>query len=266
MSEVTASRPSAARARSLLRRYRDEGDVDARNQLVLLYAPMVRHITYKKIRELPPHCDAEDFLTAGMEALIKAADRYDPERGTSFEQYAWTRVLGAIVDEMRRDDFAPRSVRRFARAADRTADRLASRDGRPPTDQELASVLGVTVDELRTKRHEVHGADVISLDSTVRTEGRASLGDLLPDDSGSHDPQRAAFRSEAKARFRKAFAALPERDREVALKVYVANMTLREVGEQLGVTESRVCQIHTQLRKRLKAELAADAELFDAMA
>src|SRR5919112_1781358 len=115
---MTARSPSARRASpdevlGLWREYRATGDVRLRDRLVMTFAPMVKYIVFRKVRELPPRCEVEDFLSCGLEALIASIDRYDPERGASLEQFAWTRVHGAVLDELRRQDWAPRSLRRW---------------------------------------------------------------------------------------------------------------------------------------------------------
>ncbi len=261
-------RPTARQAERLWREYRESGDVRVRNQLVTMYAPMVRYIVYKKVRELPARCEVEDFLSCGLEALIASVDRYDPAKGATLEQYAWTRVNGAVLDELRRQDWAPRSVRRFERAAAGAGDRFQAVHGRRPTEAELAELLEVTPAQLRGKRQELAAADVTSLNAVVRSadeQGSVERLDTIADTGDEHDPEHRVTVSEAKARFRAAFDALPERDREIAVLLYVHNLTLREIGDRLGVTESRVCQIHSQLKRRLKGELADDAELLSAV-
>ena len=268
MSASSTSRPSTARANALIRRYHEDGDRQARNDLILLFAPMVRHIAFQRIRTLPSHCDADDYIVAGLEALTAAADRFDPAKGVSFEQYAWTRVQGAIMDELRREDWAPRTVRRFARNLQNETGRLAAANGRAPSEDELAEVLGVSTDDLAARRRDIAGAQVLSLNAPVHAfDGSAVVErqETLASSDMGQDPETAATRAEALRRFRKAFELLGEREREVALKLYVANKTLREIGEDLGVSESRVCQIHRQLRSTLHHELRDDAELFEAV-
>lgn len=267
-ASATSARPSAQQAHALWEGYKASGDVRARNRLVMLYAPMVRYIVYRKMRELPARCEVEDFLSCGLEALIASIDRYDPAKGATLEQYAWTRVNGAVLDELRRQDWAPRSLRRFERDMGRARERFAAQAGRGPSDAELAAALEVSVDELRAKRDELADADVTSLNAQVRSSdegGSVERLDTLAQTDERCDPEHSAAVSQAKDRFRAAFDSLPRRDREVAVLLYVNNLTLREIGDRLGVSESRVCQIHTQLKKRLKAQLADEAHLFSAV-
>src|SRR3954469_15577874 len=137
----TAATPSKKRispqdALALWREYKASGDVQARNRLVMTYAPLVKYIVFKKVRELPARCDVEDFISCGLEALIASIDRFDPERGATLEQFAWTRIHGAVLDELRRLDWAPRSLRRWERDIHRARDQFSTLHGRPPTRDE----------------------------------------------------------------------------------------------------------------------------------
>ena len=115
-TEQRSVRASAPEVMALWHEYRNTGDVKVRDRLIFTFTPMVRYIVYRKIREVPSHCDIEDFLSCGLEALIRSIDRYDPEKGAPLEQFAWTRIHGAVLDELRRQDWAPRSLRRTQRA------------------------------------------------------------------------------------------------------------------------------------------------------
>ena len=132
-------------AEALWRAWSSRKDSAARDRLVLAYAPMIRYIATRKIRELPSHTDLEDFLSCGMIALIEAVDRFDPEKGASFEQFAWTRVAGAMVDELRRQDWASRSARRMSQKLEHAADAWYASECRMPSADELAPVLELTV-------------------------------------------------------------------------------------------------------------------------
>ena len=132
------------RSLAQLERARDSG---SRDQLVLAYAPMVRYIASRKVRELPAHCELDDLASSGLVALMEAIDRFDPAKGASFEQYAWTRVAGALVDELRKQDWASRSVRREGRRIERARDSFFARTGTMPTEAGACGELGTTVDE-----------------------------------------------------------------------------------------------------------------------
>jgi RNA polymerase sigma factor FliA len=265
--EQGAARVSAAEVLSLWLRYQRTGDSRLRDRLVFIFMPMVRYIVYRKVREVPAQCDVEDFLSCGLEALLRSIDRYDPEKGATLEQFAWTRIHGAVLDELRRHDWAPRSVRRSERAINSARERFASSHERQPTREELAAILDMDPTALSRRMDEIALADVASLNKTVRSEDSTTIEriDTLESLDEDTDPGLSAERRQAKERFRRAFAELPARERQVAVLLYVEGRTLREIGARLGVSESRVSQIHTELRKRLREQLASDASLFSAV-
>jgi RNA polymerase sigma factor for flagellar operon FliA len=261
-------RLTADQTLELWRSYKESGDPALRDRLVLTFAPLVKYIVYKKAREIPARCEIEDFISCGLEALIRSIERYDPEKGATLEQFAWTRIHGAVLDELRRQDWAPRSVRRWARQIQGARDHFTSLHGRPPTTEELADMLGVEVEELRRHQEASATGDVLSLNALVQGDEQTTIEriDTLESTERDADPEDATAREMAKERFRRAFAVLPEREREIAVLLYVKNLTLREIGEILGVSESRVCQIHGETRKKLRRLLADDALLFSAVA
>lgn len=254
-------RISAEKALALWSEYHRTGDRKLRDRLVLTFAPMVKYIVYKKIRETPARCDVEDFISCGLEALIRSIDRYDPAKGATLEQFAWTRIHGAVIDELRRNDWAPRSLRRWERDIAQSRERFTALYSRRPSREELADMIGITTEQLTGHLDDIAVSDVGSLNAVVASgeSGAIEQIDLLASDDRDTDPERANALSEAKERFRGAFQQLPERQRRVAVLLYVQNLTLREVGEVLGVSESRVCQIHTQLRRALRQALNDDA-------
>jgi RNA polymerase sigma factor for flagellar operon FliA len=250
-------------AMALWHDYNRSGDPRLRDRLVLTYAPLVKFIVYRKIGELPASCEVDDLVSAGLEALIKSLDRYDPEKGATLEQFVWTRIHGAVIDELRRGDWAPRSLRRWERDMRRVQTEFRTIHGRSPEDSELADALNMTLPELRNRQRDLVTSDVTSLNTLVLAHDGASVEriDVIASDDPDCDPLREAAKTEAKEHFRRAFAALGRREREVAVLLYVKNLTLREIGEVLGVSESRVCQIHGELKKSLRRTLAEDAEL-----
>jgi RNA polymerase sigma factor for flagellar operon FliA len=258
-----AGRLSAEETLELWRSYKETGDARLRDRLVLTFAPMVKYIVYRKVREIPARCEVEDFISCGLEALIRSIDRYDPEKGGTLEQFAWIRIHGAVLDELRRNDWAPRSLRRWERDINRAREQFVGLYGRPPTKVELSESVGITVGDLNTRQAELARSEVGSLNSIVLSDEETSIEriDTLPSEDSDSDPEAAAMRQRAKDRFREAFARLTERDRKVAVLLYVHNLTLREIGEILGVTESRVCQIHGQLKRNLREQLRADEQL-----
>src|SRR5256885_13066262 len=253
---------------ALWKQYRETNDPQLRNRIVLTFAPLVKYIVYNKIRELPARCEVDDFISCGLEALINSIDRYDPEKGATLEQYAWTRIHGAVLDELRRQDWAPRSVRRGARDIERAADAFTALHRRRPNVEELAGSMGCTVDELRRRRDEITASDMTSLNTLVLSDDETTIEriDTLASTDVRVDPEHASATEEAKRKFRAAFANLPTREREVAVMLYVKNLTLAEIGDVLGVSESRVCQIHGQMKKTLRRALSDDETLFQLVA
>ena len=254
-----ARRVSQAEALALWKRYRATRDSRLRDRLIMTFAPLVKYIVYRKIREVPAHQEADDYISHGLEALINSLDRYDPAKGATLEQFLWTRIHGAVLDELRRQDWAPRSVRRFDRQVGAAMRSFRAIHGREPTEDELADALAVSVDELRSHRADLIRADVGSLNVAMSEAGEDDDGleriETLhsPDERGR--PEHAALLGDAKRAFREAFDTLTSREQEVCVLLYVKHLTLREVGHVIGVTESRVSQIHSAVRKKLRERL-----------
>jgi RNA polymerase sigma factor for flagellar operon FliA len=270
--QLQSSTPSRTRlspedSLALWREYKATSDNHMRNRLVMTYAPLVKYIVFKKVRELPARCDVEDFISCGLEALIASIDRYDPAKGATLEQFAWTRIHGAVLDELRRQDWAPRSLRRWERDISKARDQFTAIHGRRPSREELADSLAISVGDLRRREDDIAVSDVTSLNTLVISDDETTVEriDTLAAGDERLDPEHATATEEGKDKFRVAFERLPKREREVAVLLYVKNLTLREIGEILGVSESRVCQIHSQLKRTLKTQLSEDALLFSAV-
>lgn len=265
-SEVTVRKERGDDTAELWRRYRASGDPELRDRLVLAFVPLVRHIVYRKARELPAWCEVDDLISTGIEGLIGALDRYDPSKGAPLEQFVWTRIQGAVLDSLRRSDWAPRSLRRWERDLDRARESFVSATGRQPTRAELASALGIEEGELRDRIRDLAAADLGSLDSLTASDedGTVAVIETVRATDPETDPETEVTRTLARERFRRAFSHLSERERKVAVLLYTREATLSEIGEEIGVSESRVCQIHGELKKRLRSSLRRDAELFTA--
>jgi RNA polymerase sigma factor for flagellar operon FliA len=210
-----------------------------------------------------------DLVSCGIEALMHSIDRYDPTKGPTLEQYAWTRIHGTILDELRRQDWAPRSVRRWERDIREAEQRFVVLYNRSPKREELADAMGVTVEELRKWQHDIAASNVTSLQSVIFSDDETPVEviETIEGNDSSVDPEQATVLQVAKERFREVFQTLPERDRQVAILLYVHDLTMREVGDVLGVTESRISQIHSALKKHIRAQLekSDDGALFNAL-
>jgi RNA polymerase sigma factor for flagellar operon FliA len=210
---------------------------------------------------LPAHVEEADLISYGLLGLINAIERFDLTREIKFETYAITRIKGAIIDELRALDWVPRSVRARAREIEKVHAKLEHRLHRTPTDEEMARELQMPVEEFQEILVKISNSTVVALDelwAVSDSSGDAvSLLDTLHDPDAP-DPQQMLAASELKDRLADAIAALPEREKLVIALYYYENLTLREIGEVLGVTESRISQLHTKAVLRLKSRLQGD--------
>jgi RNA polymerase sigma factor FliA len=249
---------AAEDTQSLWLEYRRTGDQRIRDRLILTYAPLVKYVAGRLGSGLPAHVDADDLVSYGLLGLIGAIERFDPSRDIKFETYAMARIRGSIIDELRTMDWVPRSVRARARDIERAIAALEARLGRAPTDEEIAGKLGLSKDELNESLSEISRTSIAALDElwTVSPGGdQVALIDTIEDTHGPN-PQSMLAETELKEAIGEAIARLPEREKLVVTLYYYEELTLREIGEVLGVTESRVSQLHTKAILRLKARLA----------
>ncbi len=228
----------------------------ARQDLVEIYARVVKYVAGRMAIGLPHYVDQNDLVSAGLLGLIQAIDNFDPDRGIKFETYAIPRIRGAILDELRSQDWFPRSLRRKARQLEEAVTGLEARFGRPATDEELARELGVSRDELATMIEEVSVATIISLDADSSSDGDDSttLGEYLPDPKAEDVEEKVSSQEMVKL-IAGGLEELPEKEQLVLVLYYYEDLTLKEIGAILDVTESRVCQIHTKAIMRLRGKL-----------
>ena len=240
----------AVELRDLWRRYKEDGDEKARERLVVAYSPLVKFIAGRMASGLPSHVEESDLISYGLLGLIGAIERFEPERDIKFETFAVARVKGAIIDELRSLDWVPRSVRARAREIEKAHAALEATLGRAPTDEEMAEKLALTVEEFRDALLQIANSSVLALDDLwtfADPEGGSQVSVLdTIQDPDAIDPHDEAQTSEVKDRLADAIESLPERERLVIALYYYENLTLREIGEVLGVTESRVSQLHTK--------------------
>jgi len=238
--------------------FRRTGDQKLRDRLILTYAPLVKYVAGRLGSGLPAHVDDDDLVSYGLLGLIGAIERFDPSRDIKFETYAMARIKGSIIDELRSMDWVPRSVRSRARDIERAIGALEAKLGRAPTDEEISAKLGLSEEELDEALSEISRSSISALDElwTVSAGGdQIALIDTIEDTQGPN-PQSALAQTEQKEAIGEAIARLPEREKLVVTLYYYEELTLREIGEVLGVTESRVSQLHTKAILRLKARLA----------
>jgi RNA polymerase sigma factor FliA len=249
----------AVELRELWRQYKATRDERARERLVVAYSPLVKYVAGRMASGLPAHVEESDLISYGLLGLMGAIDRFEPEREIKFETFALSRIKGAIIDELRALDWVPRSVRARAREIERAHNALEAELQRPPSDEEMAEKLEMSVDEFQNALLDISNSSVLALDElwTVADASgdQVSLLDTVKDPSAS-DPQEALDSSEVKDRLADAIGGLPEREKLVVALYYYENLTLREIGEVLGVTESRVSQLHTKAVLGLKSRLA----------
>ncbi|MDQ3761687.1 MAG: FliA/WhiG family RNA polymerase sigma factor [Actinomycetota bacterium] len=240
---------------ALWQAYGRDRDATLRDRLVLHYAPLVKYVAGRVGTGLPPHVDIADLVQSGVFGLWDAIDRFEPERGLKFETYAMQRIRGAILDELRAQDWVPRSVRSRAREVERALERLESRLQRSATDAEVAAELGVTVADLRELYAQLQLTSVVALDELIAVgRGGTSIAETLPDEA-VEEPGAFLDSVESRRLLAEAVSQLTDRDRVVVSLYYFENLTLAEIGRVLGVTESRVCQLHTRAVLRLRSKM-----------
>ena len=253
--EATAN---AAALQSLWTDYKATGERAYRDRLILHYAPLVKYVAGRVRSGLPNNVESADLVSYGMFGLIDAIDKFDLSRQIKFETYAINRIRGAIIDELRSLDWVPRSVRSKAKDLERAHAALEAQLKRAPTEAELAEQMGLTRAELAKLMSQVSFTNVVALDEVthggVDRGDKMTLGDLL-EDPRAPDPEAEYETEEMKMLLAEQIAGLPEREKVVLTLYYYERLTLAEIGSVLGVTESRVSQIHSKSLLDLRARL-----------
>ncbi len=247
---ISPSGPSEARPPSpqeLWRRYQRHDDESAENALIEQYLPLVRSAVGRLAMSLPEHVDQGDLNSAGLIGLLQAVRNYDPACGNSFESYARLRIRGAMLDELRRMDWVPRTVHEKARKLQHTMAELEQRLGRTPSDHEVAAELHLSHTQYGELLDEIRPATFVCLDSICATESgeMSSVSDVVagPAEEG---PVEQTSRNELKGIILNRLKELPDNQRKVLALYYGEDLHLREIAEVMGLTESRICQIHSQ--------------------
>ena len=226
-----------------------------REELIRAFAPVIRTMANRLAFRLPAYLDAEDLVSVGIIGLMDAMDKYDPSREAKFKTYAEFRIRGAMLDEIRSMDWIPRSVHERITLLQRTHTQLLHRLGRPPTEEEVAEALKMSVEELDDFVLQAQGAVMISIDELgVHDPGGHKILRMLAD-TKYPDPLSKVVSENVREELGKAIEQLPEKQRLVLTLYYYEELTMKEIGSILSVTESRVCQIHTKAIIRLKSRL-----------
>jgi RNA polymerase sigma factor for flagellar operon FliA len=243
---------------ALWEQYQLDGDRSVRDQLIVQYSPLVKYVAGRVGVGLPQNVEQADLVSYGMFGLIDAIDKFDPARGFKFETYAMSRIKGAILDELRSMDWVPRSVRSKARRIERAFAKLEADLHRAPTDEELAFELEMELDEFQDVVNQISLTGVAALDEMLAGERGESttLGDTITTDLVP-GPTDVLEEEETRQLLGRSINGMPEREKLVLTLYYYENLTLAEIGTALGVTESRVCQIHTKAVLHLRSRMAA---------
>jgi RNA polymerase sigma factor for flagellar operon FliA len=245
--------------RELWVEFKATADQRLRERLILHYSPLVKYVAGRVGVGLPPNIEQADLVSYGIFGLIDAIEKFDIERAIKFETYAISRIRGAIIDELRAIDWVPRSVRYKAREVEKAYARLEASLHRAPTDSEVAADLGIKLSDLHTIFSQVSFVNVVALDELLNVGGergdKLSLVDTL-EDTRAEDPVSAFESQETKYLLAQAINLLPEREKIVVTLYYYEGLTLAEIGRVLGVTESRICQMHTKAVLQLRGKLS----------
>ncbi len=258
LDPADAAAANAAAVANLWAQYKSSGNGELREKLILQYSPLVKYVAGRVGVGLPPNIEQSDLVSYGVFGLIDAIEKFDIERAIKFETYAISRIRGAIIDELRAIDWIPRSVRHKAREVERTYADLEGELRRTPTESEVAKRMGIKLGDLHHIFSQVSYVNVVALDELLSMGGEKgdslTLGDTL-EDKGAEDPVLSFEGEETKYLLSRAINQLPEREKIVVTLYYYEGLTLAEIGQVLGVTESRICQMHTKAVLQLRAKI-----------
>ncbi len=263
--KVAAKADGDAKLRELWEDFKATGAQPLRERLIIHYSPLVKYVAGRVGVGLPPNIEQSDLVSYGIFGLIDAIEKFDLDRAIKFETYAINRIRGAIIDELRSIDWIPRSVRYKAREVERAYQALEAKLQRTPTEVEVADQMGIRLEELHSIFSQVSYVNVVALDELLHAGGgdrgdKMTLGDTLQDPKAP-DPINLFEGEETKYILAKAINLLPEREKVVVTLYYYEGLTLAEIGQVLGVTESRICQMHTKAVLQLRSRLSESHDL-----
>lgn len=245
------------RVEGLWKEFEKKRSPSTREQLILAYIGLVKYTAGRIAIGLPSYVEVDDLFGAGLLGLMQALDKFEPERNIKFETYAIPRIRGAMLDEMRTQDWFPRSMRKKAKVLERAYSDVESQLGRSATDKEIAEFLKIPLMDYYDLVDEVCLTTLISLDKEI-TSCNEGLYAVLTEDfqwNASPDPSQALEDKELKSIVKETVETLPEKERIVLTLYYYEELTLKEIGEVLGISESRVCQVHTKAVMRLRGRI-----------
>lgn len=240
----------------LWKEWKEQGSRKAKDRLLAEYAGLVRHTAQRVAVGLPSHVELGDLVGSGVMGLIKAVETFDPEREVKFETYAVHKIRGAILDELRAMDWVPRSVRQKGRSLQKAYAHLSSDLGRTPYDDEVAEHMGLTLVEFEDLLSEVAPLTVLSLDEQEGLPGEdgLKLSETIPDEQ-AEDALKGIEEEQMRTVLREAIQGLPEKERLVVAMYHFEELNFKEIGRVMGITESRVCQIHSKAMMKLRARV-----------
>lgn len=242
------------------RKYRQSRDAELKNEIVLAHLSLVKYLAGRLAVKLPTFIGQEDLESYGIFGLLEAVEKFNPDLGVSFKAYAYNRIRGAMIDEIRKLNWIPRTLWQKIQLLNTTRERLQKELGEQVSHGALAEAMGITVSELYKLEGQVNLLSLSSLDETVSVADgeRVRWGDMIQD-SDSPDPLDMIEKEESKRLLIKAIEELPEKDRTILALYYQEELTLKEIGKVLDVSESRVCQLHTRALNRLRSKLGQEA-------
>lgn len=256
---IGTSSPADMRENDLWARYQLSRDVRIRDEIVKQYAPLVKYVAGKVSANLPSSVEYDDLVGYGIFGLFDAIEKFDPQKQVKFKTYAVTRIRGAMYDHLREMDWVPRSVRQKAKEVEQAVMMLEAKLGRPASDSEIASSIGMPDDEFSRLMGRISSTAILSLNDIWNTGGdseKMCIGESIESPRG-FSPDFSVEKEEVRRVIVQAINELPEKEKKVLVLYYYENLTLREIGQILEVTESRISQLHTKAIIRLKAKLTS---------
>ncbi|OUR98633.1 RNA polymerase subunit sigma [Halobacteriovorax marinus] len=239
-----------------LKDYRSTVDPKVKDEIVIEYAPLIKYIAQRIASRLPSNVELDDLISCGVIGLMDAIEKFDPTRDNKFKTYAEFRIRGSILDELRAQDWVPRSVREKAKLVERAYAKIESAKGSPATDEEMCKELGINQDEFYDLLNKSKSVSVLNIDDSASfNKGDKKLISGLMEDNKNSNPFNAVANKGSRDKIKEGIAQLPEKQRLVLSLYYYEDLNLKEIGQVLNVTESRVSQLHTQAIMKLKVKL-----------